>query len=366
MSDADIDLILVDPKEELCHAWRTAFGKRPGVSVVCGRFEELPEFDCMVSAANSFGLMDGGVDLAITRFFGVQLMERVQTRILEEYLGEQPIGTSFIIETRHPKHPFIAHTPTMRVPMAIATTDNVYSAMWAMLLAVRRHNAASTARIRQVACPGLGTATGRVAPDEAARQMALAYNWYLRPLKTIDWLAAQSRQAAIGRGGDLALDPYVEIAHTSRPGTTCRRDHNLTVINRGPAAEFRAQCRIVAASVSNGKQFPSTSVDLRWDSNDTASALAIQTDASEDLLLVGESSQQTGFIILGLLCQGAGPRHDPAEAMAMAAGHWVELEVSVLSAGARSAVRVRFSVERQDPDPNGDRLRLRTVVSRAL
>ena len=71
----------------------------------------------MVSAANSFGLMDGGVDLAITRFFGVQLMERVQAHILQEYLGEQPIGTSFTIETGHPKHPFVAHTPTMRVPM---------------------------------------------------------------------------------------------------------------------------------------------------------------------------------------------------------------------------------------------------------
>jgi O-acetyl-ADP-ribose deacetylase (regulator of RNase III) len=203
MSHPDIELILVDPNEALCREWRHAFEKSPGVSVVCGRFEELPEFDCMVSAANSFGLMDGGVDLAITRFFGVQLMERVQTRIVQEYLGEQPIGTSFIIETHHPRHPFIAHTPTMRVPMAISTTDNVYVAMWAMLLAVRRHNTSSSTRIRTVACPGLGTATGRVAVDEAARQMALAHDWYLHPLEIIDWPAVQARQAAIGRGGDL-------------------------------------------------------------------------------------------------------------------------------------------------------------------
>ena len=85
MNNADIELILVDPNEALCREWELAFAKRPGVSVVCGRFEALPEFDCMVSAANSFGLMDGGVDLAITRFFGVQLMERVQAHILQEY-----------------------------------------------------------------------------------------------------------------------------------------------------------------------------------------------------------------------------------------------------------------------------------------
>jgi O-acetyl-ADP-ribose deacetylase (regulator of RNase III) len=208
MTDAGIELILVDPRERLCQAWRYAFEKYPGVSIVNRRFEELAEFDCMVSAANSFGLMDGGVDLAITQFFGIQLMERVQERILQEYLGEQPIGTSFVIETGHPKHPFVAHTPTMRVPMAISTTDNVYLAMWAMLLAVRRHNTSSSTRIRTVACPGLGTATGRVAPDEAARQMALAYQWYLNPMEAIDWPAAQARQTAIGRGGDLALEPY--------------------------------------------------------------------------------------------------------------------------------------------------------------
>jgi O-acetyl-ADP-ribose deacetylase (regulator of RNase III) len=199
----DIDLILVDPYEPVCDAWKLAFAQFPEVSVVRGRFEALPEFDCMVSAANSFGLMDGGVDLAITRFFGVQLAQRVQAQILDEYLGEQPVGTSLIVETRVPEHPFVAHTPTMRVPMSISTTDNVYAAMWAMMLAVRRHNRGSAAKIRKLACPGLGTATGRVAPDEAARQMALAYGWYVRPATVIDWPTAEGRQAMIARGGDL-------------------------------------------------------------------------------------------------------------------------------------------------------------------
>ncbi len=89
--------------------------------------------------------------------------------------------------------------------MSISTTDNVYAAMWAMILAVRRHNNASSAKIRTVACPGLGTATGRVPPREAARQMALAYGWYVRPLTVIDWPTAEGRQAMVGRGGDLLV-----------------------------------------------------------------------------------------------------------------------------------------------------------------
>jgi O-acetyl-ADP-ribose deacetylase (regulator of RNase III) len=117
-------------------------------------------------------------------------MDRVQERVLTDYLGEQPAGTSFIIETGHAKHPFLARTPTMRVPMRITRTDNVYRAMWAMLLAVRQHNMISKrTTIRTVACPGLGTATGQLRAGEAA------------PAR-ISWPYAATRHAAVGLGGD--------------------------------------------------------------------------------------------------------------------------------------------------------------------
>src|ERR1051326_667927 len=97
-------LILVSPQPLLCVEFREQFKEWPEVSVVDGSFEQLPEFDCLVSPANSFGLMDGGMDATITAFFGEALQERVQQRILDEYLGEQPVGTSLIVETGHPKH----------------------------------------------------------------------------------------------------------------------------------------------------------------------------------------------------------------------------------------------------------------------
>jgi len=195
----DLHLILVDPKPALCRAFENAFQGLPNVEVVQGYFERLPAFDCMVSAANSFGLMDGGVDAAIINFFGDQLMSRVQQRILDAYLGEQPIGTSLMVETQHPKHPFIAHTPTMRVPISIAETENAYIAMWAMLLAVRQHNRSDATPIRVIACPGLGTATGRMLFDEAARQMALAYTNFLNPPAKISWDFADARHYQIRR-----------------------------------------------------------------------------------------------------------------------------------------------------------------------
>lgn len=204
----ELKLILVDPKPALCDAFRERFNGLPNIEIVNGKFEQLPFFDCMVSAANSFGLMDGGVDAAITRFFGYELQKRVQQRILDEFLGEQPVGTSIIVETSHPRHPFIAHTPTMRIPMEIAHTDHVYLAMWAMLLAVRQHNLKAEKQIKIVACPGLGTATGHVPFRQAARQMALAYEHFLHPPDDLDWRFAEQRQEKIRYGGDLGFRCY--------------------------------------------------------------------------------------------------------------------------------------------------------------
>ena len=68
----------------------------------------------------------------------------------------------------------------MRVPQSIRATDIVYRAMWGACLAVYHHNQRHPdKRIKSVCCPGLGTLTGRVDPDEAAAQMATAYRHFL-------------------------------------------------------------------------------------------------------------------------------------------------------------------------------------------
>ncbi|MEM7031450.1 MAG: macro domain-containing protein [Chloroflexota bacterium] len=201
----ELTLILVDPKATLCNAWETYFEGLPNIEIVNGYFEQLTDYDCMVSAANSFGLMDGGVDLAIVRYFGGDLMYRVQNQIKEEYLGEQPVGTAMIVETGHEHHPYLAHTPTMRIPMPIAHTDNVYLAMWAMLNAVHKFNKSGQGVIKKIACPGLGTATGKVPMPEAAHQMSLAYKHYLHPPQRLDWTLATERQEKIIYGGDLGF-----------------------------------------------------------------------------------------------------------------------------------------------------------------
>lgn len=194
-----VKLILVDLNADLCAAWRETFDGLPDVEIVHGSFETLPTFDCIVSPANSFGLMDGGIDAAITQFFGEELMRRVQQRVIVEYFGEQPVGTSMIVETQHDQHPYLAHTPTMRVPTDVSNTDNVYQAMSALLRAVHHHNQSDAPQIKTVACSGLGTGYGRVPFVQSARQMALAYTNFLNPPESITWIYAQQRHNDVVR-----------------------------------------------------------------------------------------------------------------------------------------------------------------------
>src|SRR5512141_1426259 len=63
------------------------------LEVHLGSFDSLASFDCIATAGNSFGLMDAGMDLAIVRFFGSELQNVIQRRILEDFCGEQPVGT---------------------------------------------------------------------------------------------------------------------------------------------------------------------------------------------------------------------------------------------------------------------------------
>lgn len=199
----DFNLILVDINISLCDEWKNHFAPHTEVQIVNDYFENLPTFDCMVSAANSFGLMDGGLDYAITNFFGQQLQKRVQAHIIAHYWGEQPVGSSFIIETMHEKHPFLAHTPTMRVPLPITRTDHVYLATFAFLRAVATHNQNAERKISTVACSGLGTQTGKVSPKEASRQMELAYKNFKNPPTHISWSHADKTQREVIFGGDL-------------------------------------------------------------------------------------------------------------------------------------------------------------------
>lgn len=189
---------LVHPDAAMCDAFRDRFGGLPGVRVVRGRFEDIEPHDAFVTAGNAFGLMTAGIDAAVVRRLGDDLMDRVQHRIMDDYLGEQPVGTAFVVPTGAADILFLVHAPTMRVPGNIDGTDKVYAATWAALLAIAAHNRAADHPIETAAFPAMGTGFGGVPFSEAARQMAAAYRHYLNPpARRLDWDWVVDRQKAI-------------------------------------------------------------------------------------------------------------------------------------------------------------------------
>ncbi|MDY7227956.1 macro domain-containing protein [Hyalangium rubrum] len=184
---APLQLHLRDLSQAMVEAWRREFANFPGVTISHGDiFSERPgtisasdpidvRADAVVSPANSFGFMDGGIDAVYTYQLGPQVQERLRALLAEQHGGELPVGQAVIVPTGHRDIPWCISAPTMRVPTDVSETVNAYLAMRAALLAVLAHNRTKAAPIRTVLCPGLGTAVGRMPPNRCARQMREAW-----------------------------------------------------------------------------------------------------------------------------------------------------------------------------------------------
>lgn len=139
--------------------------------------------------------MTAGIDAAVVEFFGSSMMERVQRKIVGEFRGEQPVGTAFVVETGNNQIPTLIHAPTMRIPGSISGTDKVYAATWASLLAAGQY---TDRTIESICFPAMGTGFGQISFDEAARQMAVAWEHYLNAPTNIgknwDWVVERHKR----------------------------------------------------------------------------------------------------------------------------------------------------------------------------
>jgi len=169
---------LRDIDADIVRAWKEHFQGLDAVQISKGDIFEL-KADAIVSPANSFGYMDGGIDLVYIRRFGWELQDRLQARLKDQHDGELPVGQATIVETLDAAIPFMVSAPTMRIPMNVSTTVNAYLAFRAAIRAVKRHNAESGRPIRSLLCPGLCTAIGMMPPGVAAKQMVTAYRVFV-------------------------------------------------------------------------------------------------------------------------------------------------------------------------------------------
>ena len=126
-----MEIVLCAVQPHLAAAWRERIGADLSncVRVVEGDILSLDVL-AVVSPANSYGFMDGGLDALYTRCFGPQLQQRLQRMIQEQANGELLVGQALLV------------------------------------------SCALDAGLERVAIPGMGTGTGCRAPREAAAAMA--------------------------------------------------------------------------------------------------------------------------------------------------------------------------------------------------
>ncbi|RYG66174.1 Appr-1-p processing protein [bacterium] len=194
-------IYLTSVEPELAKAWRQFCGDLDFVTVHEGSIFDL-ECDAVVSPANSFCFMDGGIDLLYSKRFGWQVQERLQELILNEHHGELLVGAAEIVETEA-AIPYLIAAPTMRVPMILRDTINPYLAARAAVLLVQ-HGVFRAGKlqgtrvsevVQSVAFPGLGTGVGQVGGAVCAHQVRTAIDDVLlnvRPFP-VNWVEAQAR-----------------------------------------------------------------------------------------------------------------------------------------------------------------------------
>ena len=125
----------------------------------------------VVAPGNSFGIMDGGYDEAIIRYFGPKVQECIQRWIAKDYFGELPVGCAISIMAReNPNYlfPAIVYAPTMQIPMRIIGTANVYYATLAAIRGARQMGC------ENVLLPLMGAGTGCVPLLDVGAQMMAA------------------------------------------------------------------------------------------------------------------------------------------------------------------------------------------------
>ena len=180
-------IIFFDNKRELINTYKSELGNFD-CSYICGDITDIIndiKADAIISPANSFANMKGGIDLIYKKIFP-KIEERLTHKIslgnfpiasygcfIEKKNGKKyvEVGNCIHIETLNEKCKYMIMLPTMKYPMNIVNTDNVYISFLSFLKKYGNVNI-------KVLCPGLGTGIGGMSALESAKQIKRAFIEY--------------------------------------------------------------------------------------------------------------------------------------------------------------------------------------------
>ncbi|WP_410587307.1 macro domain-containing protein [Amycolatopsis sp. lyj-23] len=173
------ELVLCAVDEPLAEAWTAAARKLTGrVRVHRGSVLDVVA-QAVVSPANSYGWMRGGIDAVYAQAFpGVE--QSVRSAVLAFHGGELPIGDAVVVPTGEAQPAWLISAPTMREPGERLPADTVHPYLAARAVFLTwRDGRLDDGPVREfvdtIAMPGLGTGVGGLDPATCARQVAAAW-----------------------------------------------------------------------------------------------------------------------------------------------------------------------------------------------
>ncbi len=118
------------------------------------------DVDAIVNPANSEGEMGGGVAAAIKKSGGKKIEEEAME------LAPIPPGNAVVTSAGKLKCDYVIHAPTTVAPVQRTSVEKISDAVTAAL------QVATELSIHKLAIPGMGTGTGRVPLEAAAKAVA--------------------------------------------------------------------------------------------------------------------------------------------------------------------------------------------------
>jgi O-acetyl-ADP-ribose deacetylase (regulator of RNase III) len=173
-------IVLCSRNADMTQAWHDIADVRDGIEVYEGTILAVGA-DAIVSPANSFGLMRGGIDAVYARTWP-SIEQRVRSAVLAFHGGELPVGEAVVVATGGVRPAWLFSAPTMREPGTELPRGTVHPYLAARaVFRLWRTGWLEDGRpvrrvIRSIAIPGLGTGFGGVSPESCARQVAAAWD----------------------------------------------------------------------------------------------------------------------------------------------------------------------------------------------
>ncbi len=168
-----MDIYLCAREDDLFKAWSLFCGHHSFVTPTKQDIMSI-KAEALVSPANSFGFMTGGIDLHYKNYLGQSMEDDLRKRISTEFSNELLVGQATSVKLRNTppliKYKYLIAAPTMRVPERVDYTINAYFAAKAALME------AVSIGIGSIVFPGLGTGVGCMDPKDCAKQVNAAIN----------------------------------------------------------------------------------------------------------------------------------------------------------------------------------------------